>query len=197
MPRAVDRARLPGERSAVARAWRRAARGACVRCRVLGAGCDGAAAGCGRCGAAGVGCWYPTARDAGGDIGTAAARNSSTPGWPSASAWTRLRASAEYLGETRDDEGAGAAQHTEQPAPAGPLGAALAQFPDDPGDERLGLPSSELLHCIADAVARSAAEDPQQQQHHHHRHNQPGGHMSGSSLLALGVLLQEHGRHLL
>ncbi|KAJ2806328.1 hypothetical protein H4R21_000910 [Coemansia helicoidea] len=180
----------------------------CLRCRLLASTCDCAKAGCSACAAAGVECLqYPELEsdELLGVLGRGTARGSvpagSARGRRRLDGWVRSPAAAEFLAEEGgvlrgpeciDD-------FAENPArlrPAsgisvvatGPLAAALERHPEEPGAARLRLPSSELLRCISDAVARSDAEDPRQQF---------SEHMCGSSLLALGVLLQEYSRHLL
>ncbi|KAJ1735618.1 hypothetical protein LPJ61_000456 [Coemansia biformis] len=193
----------PTERQA-----RQAAREGCLRCRLLLSACDRAQPGCSRCLGAGVDCMYfPTLE---GDrllgvLGQGIAAGNvpvDAPGWRRLADWTRNQAAAEFLAEEcgllrgpeciddlrenpareRPASGAAAAVCT------GPLKDALDSFPEEPADPRLPLPSSELLRCISDALARSDAQDPQQLY---------SEHMCGSSLLALGVLLQEYSQHLL
>ncbi|KAJ1893366.1 hypothetical protein LPJ66_005806 [Kickxella alabastrina] len=80
----------------------------------------------------------------------------------------------------------------------GPLKKAVLQYPDEERDAdaqdtplpQLPLPSSELLRCICRSVAENEASRPPQ-------HPSLNEQLSGSSLLAMGVLLQEHSRFLL
>ncbi|KAJ2712303.1 hypothetical protein H4R19_002826 [Coemansia spiralis] len=176
----------------------------CLRCRLLASACDCAQPVCSACAAAGVECMaFPALASDSQLLGVAngSAPAGSTPGWRRAGDWMRSPAAAEFLSEE-----AGALRgpesiddFVENPArlrPAagldavstGPLAAALDTVSAELGTARLPPPSSELLRCISDAVARSDAEGAQQ------RFSE---HMSGSSLLAMGVLLQEYSRHLL
>ncbi|KAJ1664525.1 hypothetical protein IW140_000527 [Coemansia sp. RSA 1813] len=83
-----------------------------------------------------------------------------------------------------------------------PLKNALEDYPahglEEDQDEKLPLPSSELLRCIGLSIAKSEASKMLTPV------KSPDGqeilfseHMSGSSLLALGVLLQEYSSYLL
>ncbi|KAJ1934537.1 hypothetical protein GGF37_006328, partial [Kickxella alabastrina] len=80
----------------------------------------------------------------------------------------------------------------------GPLKKAVLQYPDEERDAdaqdtplpQLPLPSSELLRCICRSVAENEASRPPQ-------YPSLNEQLSGSSLLAMGVLLQEYSRFLL
>ncbi|KAJ1851759.1 hypothetical protein LPJ57_007772 [Coemansia sp. RSA 486] len=91
---------------------------------------------------------------------------------------------------------------------AGPLQKAIDDYPEESANDpeavrlsmagvatsppqQLPLPSSDILDCINRLVARKEASTSQV------KHNSLNEQLNGSSLLALGILLQEHCRYLL
>ncbi|KAJ2868829.1 hypothetical protein GGI22_000621 [Coemansia erecta] len=81
-----------------------------------------------------------------------------------------------------------------------PLRKALEDHPaqgSDDQDRRIPLPSSELLRCIGLNVAKSEAGKALLEEGPDGQDISFSEHMSGSSLLALGVLLQEYSSFLL
>ncbi|KAJ2161593.1 hypothetical protein GGF46_001363 [Coemansia sp. RSA 552] len=174
----------------------------CLRCRLLGVACDGAAPQCGACAAVSADCLPlsgpESARLLGAlpqqlRTGNAAHHDFSRL---SATAWKRLPTGKQFVqeasGTRHGPEGmaVGAAEPVgDNPLVAGALKEAVETYPDleGPDNGQLPLPSSELLGCIGEAIAAQPLSE-----------SQPlSQHMHASSLLALGVLLQEYSAFLL
>ncbi|KAJ2453863.1 hypothetical protein EV183_001933 [Coemansia sp. RSA 2336] len=118
--------------------------------------------------------------------------------------WMLLNASHEFLSEksgmVREPEDL--SQMKENPARlwpedcephmflSSPFAQALEEFPDDESQD-LPLPSSDLLRTISNTISRAEAQDSKLEAADYSES------MNGSSLLALGVLLQEYTRYLL
>ncbi|KAJ1741643.1 hypothetical protein LPJ78_002910 [Coemansia sp. RSA 989] len=118
--------------------------------------------------------------------------------------WMLLNASREFLSEksgmVREPEDL--SQMKENPARlkpedcephmflSSPFAQMLKEFPDD-GSQDLPLPSSDLLRTISNTISRAEARAFKPEAANHSES------MNGSSLLALGVLLQEYARYLL
>ncbi|KAJ2738472.1 hypothetical protein H4R23_001122 [Coemansia sp. Cherry 401B] len=181
----------------------------CVRCRLTGSKCDNTVPSCAKCEQANTSCMYVAAGGSGRLIGRLPQLNliggTSQSGAPGRTGhWTRLQSSCEFLseaaGEVRAPESlddfvkpssrAALSPEVMKTARMGLLKQALQAFPKEAFEhtEPLPLPSSELLTCIGDSIARDEAGDP---------NSELSDHMNGSSLLAMGVLLQEYSRYLM
>ncbi|KAI9501598.1 hypothetical protein GGI25_004011 [Coemansia spiralis] len=193
--------------------------GDCLRCRLTGTVCDRNSPKCTACANEYVACvLYPSTEN---DIlfellpqrATLAGSENRNTVRRTAGDWRRLKCSSEFLEERPDGSlrcPEDMADLTDNPMRnavdqemlkrmlAKPLLRAVADHPESQMADQTQhpLPSSELLRCISQSIARLEASKPPL--------DCPGGQeisisecMSGSSLLALGVLLQEYSRYLL
>ncbi|KAJ2735377.1 hypothetical protein IW152_001603 [Coemansia sp. BCRC 34962] len=190
----------------------------CVRCRLLEIPCNHRLPSCQACLDSSFDCMYlaPTDNDklfrtlpVGATLGNAP---TIPKAWRSSDAWKLLPTSHEFLQE--NDSGLHAPEDiystTENPLRrqleprrvdtlmSGQLQEIIGQHPEplDAVDQaQLPLPSSELLSSISNSIARQEAERLSQQRVS--KQQSLSESMSGSSLLALGILLQEYSRYLL
>ncbi|KAJ2666897.1 hypothetical protein IW148_000625 [Coemansia sp. RSA 1199] len=169
----------------------------CLRCSMVGSRCDGAQPKCTICEQADVACMYVA--DAGKGRLLDAAPQANRQQTTGAKRWMKLQTSSEFLletaGQVRGPEDID--EFTENPERLRAdvelpqlLRQALDEFPEEQG-EQMRLPSSELLQTIGRSIAQAdARQDIDDEQ-------VLSEYMGGSSLLALGVLLQEYSRFLI
>ncbi|KAJ2614253.1 hypothetical protein EV177_002149 [Coemansia sp. RSA 1804] len=192
----------------------------CLRCRLIGGVCTGKGVRCTACKDANVKCliFPPTENDVLFGLPTTRRKNTNIGNKTGQKHhdvdWRLLNCSSEFLREHPNDSIRGPEDVNEViknphrdriekrklPGLLGPsLKDAIVDFRAkglQKEDKKLPLPSSELLRCIALSIAKSEANKAPAE-------GLDGQniflseHMSGSSLLALGVLLQEYSNHLL
>ncbi|KAJ2246377.1 hypothetical protein GGH98_004325 [Coemansia sp. RSA 454] len=169
----------------------------CLRCSMVGTRCDGAQPKCTICEQADVACMYVPDAGKGRLLGAVPQVNRRHT--TAVKRWMKLQTSSEFLlettGQVRGPEDI--SEFTENPERLRGdvelpqlLIQALDEFPEEQG-EQLRLPSSELLQTIGGSIAQAGArQDIDDEQ-------VLSEYMGSSSLLALGVLLQEYSRYLI
>ncbi|KAJ2746653.1 hypothetical protein GGI20_001154 [Coemansia sp. BCRC 34301] len=189
----------------------------CLRCRLLEIPCSRILPSCKECTDMSLDCAYiaPTDNDRlfkTAPVGTTTGNAPVVTGvWRTHNPWKYLQTSKEFLqedvGQLHPSEDAYSVAENplrQQPDPSqvrklmsNYLQDVIDQYPDeaDEGNQaRLPLPSSELLASISNSIGRSEAEKLMRESPTRQSLNEV---MSGSSLLALGILLQEYSRYLL